>query len=55
VFCFGEAWAFAVNFAVLGLFVVRVGVLSLGLLRVCRGVSLGSLIMAVLYHVQATH
>jgi len=49
-FCFGEAWAFAVNFAVLGLFVVYIGVLSLGLLRVCRGMSLESLVMMLLYH-----
>ena len=49
-FCFGEAWAFAVNFAVSGLFVVYIGVLSLGPLRICRGMLLGSLIMAVLYH-----
>ena len=50
VFCFGEAWAFAVNFAVLGLFVVYIGVMSLGLLRVCRGMSLERLMMMLLYH-----
>ena len=50
MFCFGEAWAFAVNFAVLGLFVVYIGVLSLGLLGVCRGMSLESLVMMLLYH-----
>ena len=43
-------WAFAVNFAVLGLFVVYKEVLSLGPLQICRGMLLGSLIMAVLYH-----
>jgi len=37
------------------LFVVHIGVLSLDLLQVCRSVLLGSLMRAVLYHVQATH
>ena len=41
---------FTVNLAVFGLFIVCTEVISLGLVGICAGVSLGSLRVGLLYH-----